>query len=1589
MIGNYGKRQIMVSAEHMALLPVSATGFGLTCLFTVPAIVAIVRQTRKGAPKDQFYEDEDGKSTPEAIANFSNRVPKAVILFFSAVGLGTSTGVSVLTSLNPARDGLFYENWLVSASWGLIALQAMMTWAIHAPVEVHDLGVWTFGSALVTLITAVLQAFDVGDHLSRKSDVALALRIVNVVAALATVFGSISIPRRPEVFFRDQPVDAQWTTTVLSRYTWTWARQIIDLASKKGDLEEKDVPQPDHTIRVDAVMSKWNSHGYTGELIWSIIHCYRWRFALQWSVTIFRCVLGIGPFWAMLQLINLLQERGGGGSPSRLLWGLVILLGVFSLSGQWIDGWVNYYSIAMISQPLRAQLSALIYEKSLRRKNVKAADKPKESPEPKETDVPQLVVGEEPEELSDAVPVAESTEEPPSSPDQTGVLKSRQAIVNLVGVDTRRIADFCSIQFLIVSSLGKLVVYSGFLIELLGWIPFIVGMAAWAIVLPFNTYFAKRYVRLSEVLMHVRDDKLAVLNEALLGMRQIKFAALEKQWEKRIMDMRDKELAVTWSMFLGDVVIFGCWLVSPIFLAAAALASYSLLNGGLTPSVAFVSISIFNSLETTLGALPEILTVGFDTLVSVRRVGEYLKGPEMSKIVSEGPLVAFENATIAWPVDDEVVEEDRFLLRDLNFSFPAGELSVVSGKTGTGKSLILSALIGEVDLIEGKVTVPPTVAPAERHDENAHPGNWILPGSMAYVAQTPWLESASLRDNILFGLPFVESRYNLVLDVCALKKDLEILTDGDKTELGANGINLSGGQKWRISLARAIYSRAEILIMDDIFSAVDAHVGREIFDKCIGGAICEGRTRILVTHHVGLVQSLTKFLVELGEGCVLHAGLTSDLEEEGILERIKSHEQKGSHQEDPTAGSSAAVSSETSITEIPDDDGEVDGKPAQKDNAADEVAKKFIQDETRETGTVKTHVYLTYMRDCSGWFLWVVWALIYIAFEAGNVGRGWWVRIWTGGQGKQHQQAATNVHQEHGHAYGFALQQSMFHAHSGPFVADANGDLGFYLSIYIALSLGAGLIGTLRFFWGFVLSIRGSRVLFSKILHTVIRTPLRWLDTVPVGRILNRLTSDFDIIDQRLTMDLGFFFWHILSLGGVCVAAALVSPYILPLAAVLIVLAGVIGKKYLDGARPLKRLESTSKSPVFELFNATLSGISTLRGFQKTDVYIDRMYRGLDIWDAVSLYKWNVNRWVGFRMAVVGTVFTTTVGIVVIVSPQVDAAMAGFTLSFALGFSANMLMAIRTYSSLELNMNAAERVIEYCQLETEPQGGQEPPAAWPTSGRVEIDKLVVGYAADLPPVLKGLSFSVKNNERVGVIGRTGAGKSSLTLAIFRFLEARSGTVTIDGLDISKINLHALRSRLAIIPQDPVLFSGTIRSNLDPFNDRTDSELREALARVHLVDSAVPTPANEPASAAASTLGPQNTNVFRDLSSAVSESGGNLSQGQRQLLCLARAIVSRPKIMVLDEATSAVDMKTDALIQRSIREEFTGSTLIVIAHRLSTIADFDRILVLKDGVAAEFGTPKELWEQEGGSIFKDMCEQSGEKEKLRQTIYGEI
>ena len=558
-----------------------------------------------------------------------------------------------------------------------------------------------------------------------------------------------------------------------------------------------------------------------------------------------------------------------------------------------------------------------------------------------------------------------------------------------------------------------------------------------------------------------------------------------------------------------------------------------------------------------------------------------------------------------------------------------------------------------------------------------------------------------------------------------------------------------------------------------------------------------------------------------------------------------------------------------------------------------------------------------------------------------------------------------------------------------------------YLGVYIGISILACVIGTIRFYCVLSSSIRASRNLFDSLVFAVLRAPMRWLDTVPMGRILNRFTADFHLIDSRLGYEMGFLLGEILDVCGIIFAGILVSPLVIILAVALLAICLKLSMTFLAGARQAKRLESIAKSPVFEQFGSSLAGLVTIRAFGKADAFIEIMYAKINAHAQSWWAVWLFNRWLGIRMNIVGAIFSTLTAALVVSLPGISAAMAGFALSFALQCNQAIAFALRQYSNIELNMNATERVIEYSEIQLENQGGADAPAAWPTEGRLEVDDLVVSYAPDLPPVLKGLSFTVEKNQRVGVVGRTGAGKSSLTLALFRFLEAQQGKILIDGLDVSKIKLHDLRSRLAIIPQDPVLFSGTVRTNLDPFEEYSDTELNDALARVHLVSSsddeatltsqtATPRPSGGTGATTPDTATMQgtNSNLFSSLSSPISEGGLNLSQGQRQLLCLARAIVSRPKIMVLDEATSAVDMETDALIQQSIRAEFgrNATTLLVIAHRLSTIADFDRILVLDAGKAVEFGTPRDLMDIENG-VFKNLVENSGEKAILEKMIFS--
>ena len=514
---------------------------------------------------------------------------------------------------------------------------------------------------------------------------------------------------------------------------------------------------------------------------------------------------------------------------------------------------------------------------------------------------------------------------------------------------------------------------------------------------------------------------------------------------------------------------------------------------------------------------------------------------------------------------------------------------------------------------------------------------------------------------------------------------------------------------------------------------------------------------------------------------------------------------------------------------------------------------------------------------------------------------------------------------------------------------------------YFTIALLLSFLGTLKFFWVYVGSLRASRSLFSTMTTAVLHAPLQWLDETPTGRILNRFIANFNTIDSTLANDLVLLAHSALQLLGISVVGAFVSPYILLCAIPLVGTCVFYAILYLAGARDVKRLEAVKKSPIFDTLSSMLAGLSTIRASAQTQRYIEIIQSHIDAHARCVWHLWLFNRWLGIRFALIGALFTTVVATFAVYSPSVSASLAGFALSFSLDFTDAVFWVLRRYADVEMDMNSLERVSEFCAIPVEPTGGEAPPKGWPQKGMIEIDDLSVAYTPEAKPALKGISFIVPAGARIGIVGRTGAGKSSLTLALFRFLEAQTGKILIDGVDISKISLPSLRSQIGIIPQHPVLWLGTVRSNLDPFDKYTDEELLHVLRRVCLTTSPLPSSYSSSSfSSPATSFEPnygQSTQLA--LSTPLSPSASNLSLGQRQLLCLARALLVSPRILILDEATSAVDPATDQKIQKVIREDFKGCTLLAIAHRMTTVRDFDGVIVIEGGKVKCAGKPEDV------------------------------
>ncbi|GAD93452.1 ABC transporter [Paecilomyces variotii No. 5] len=1537
--------------------------------FSSTSIIAS-RLTRKprlslsgSSTNNSLYEDEDGLATEASIKAFSDEWQRLAIALLSAIWVCCALSLAIITLREP-KNLLLVPFWLLVVNSIVLCLETVAFFTEPSCVNRYNLAIYAFWTSILTTILPCVELFPFSSPPDREYYIQLEspttwLLGAQIIAALMRSLCCLLIPRRPNVYYDGQVVDQEFSGSLFSRFTYSWVNGLLRYTRQnKSSMEIDSLPHLRSSARVENLHMRFEQVRGTKSL-WRAILVAHWPSLLQqYLLSLTQCALSFGPQVALYSILKSLEERSTASWDETQSWLWVAALGSLLLLGSGVDSWLWWLIYSKLAIPVYQELSAIVFAKTMRCKNVEHTTTVERST------------------------AAEGTEEHK---------KSGQNTVNLAAVDARRVSDFAMFNHQIPTSVAQLVISSAFLVGLIGWHSLLAGVIVAGLMMPVNGYITRRYSNAQEELMKATDRRTRLLTEVLRGMRQIKFSAMEQQWQDRIVEKRNAELQVLWKTLMYNSVLVFIWISVPVMLSAASLSVYALIHGELTPSVAFTSMSVFVSLETSLSSLPELFTRGVEANVSMNRINKYISSPEKEPHATDVDHISFENAEVTWPGDGtemgskQLDGEHHFALTNLILRFPPKALSLISGKTGTGKSLLLASILGECDVVAGSIKVPRTHSSNERYDDQATPANWIIDTAVAYVAQNPWIENATVKQNILFGLPFDEVLYRQVLFASGLDRDLSIFPDGDLTDIGANGVNLSGGQRWRVSFARALYSRAGILVMDDIFSALDAYTGRHVYEHGLTGPLGQNRTRILVTHHVGLCLPRTDYCVVLDNGTMKDAGSVQELIDRGsltdLLDEINASESYDGKDQEVSVedvqrheeGSSNAVEQTANSNDT---------------TAAGNAPRKFTSDEKRKTGAISLSVYAAYIAQGNRMWLWALALFGYALYMALLIGRSWWLNVWTNSPNSHHHDA----HPESIMSYGVTKVIS---------VQQTDGSLQYFLTLYVAISVAACVIGTVRYLAAVVAAIASCRRLFNDVLSPVLRAPLRWFDTVPMGRILNRFTSDMYVLDSKLGFTLSNLVVRASQIAGILIAAVMVSPWLLLLASLLLVCCLQLSSTFLAGAREIKRLESIAKSPVLEHFGSSLTGLLTIRAFGKADAYIDHMYARIDRHARASWNAWLFNRWLGLRLTFAGAIFTTATAALVVYVPTIPASMAGFVMSFALQFNFAVSLAIRSYANLEMDMNATERVLEYTTLETEDPAGLQPPAAWPTHGRIEVEDLVVGYAPELPPVLNGLSFTVDVNQRVGVVGRTGAGKSSLALALFQFLKPRQGNIFIDGLDITKLSLHALRSRLAIIPQDPVLFSGTLRSNLDPFDEHTDLELYNALERVHLLPFFEESVQDTGTLSSQSTLGNcihsswpfetdvPKTNMLFSLASLISEGGMNLSQGQRQLLCLARAVVSQPKIMILDEATSAVDMETDALIQKSIRAEFgrNASSLLVIAHRLSTIADFDLILVMDDGHAVEFGTPRDLMDIESG-FFKTLVENSGEKAVVEKIIYDQ-
>ncbi|XP_043692538.1 ABC transporter C family member 3-like isoform X3 [Telopea speciosissima] len=1025
----------------------------------------------------------------------------------------------------------------------------------------------------------------------------------------------------------------------------------------------------------------------------------------------------------------------------------------------------------------------------------------------------------------------------------------------------------------------------------------LVAFVSTMILLLANVPLGKLQEKFQGELMDSKDRRMKVTSEALRNMRILKLQGWDMKFLNQIIKLRNFESRRLKKLLYSSAMIAFVYLSTPMFVSMVTFGFCVLIGIPLESGKILSALAIFEILQGTIYNLPKLIYMVVQTKVSLDRISSFLCLDDLhTNIVQKLPRdnvevsVEIVKGNFSWDL-----HSSNLTLKDINFRVYHGTRVAICGFVGSGKSSLLSCILGEVPKISGSIK---------------------LNGTKAYVAQSPWIQSGKIVDNILFGKEMDKERYNMILEACSLKKDLELFAFGDQTIIGERGINLSGGQKQRIQIARALYHDADIYLLDDPFSAVDAHTGTHLFKECLLG-ILGSKTVIYVTHQVEFLPSADLILV-MRDGKITQAGKYEEIHSSGtdFMELVGSHK-KGlaviNSVERQTALNSLIIDEEDanilcSEKLIKDDqDSEPKNYKTEKSNQSE---GQLVQEEKREKGGVGLSIYWKYVTAAyKGAFVPLI-LLAQFFFQFLLIFSNYWMV------------SATPV--------------------SVDVIPYVRGTTVIF--VYVALTLGSSLCVLIRSMLIATVGYKTATLFFNKMHLCIFRAPMSFFDSTPSGRILNRASMDQSALDTSIPNQIEEFLMSLIAFLGTTIIMSQVAWQMLILFIPMSVICIWYQQYYISAARELTRLCGVCQAPIIQHFAESILGSTTIRCFGQEERFIDTNLSLVDVYSRPKFHFSGAMEWLCFRMDMLASI-TYAVFLVFLISvPKgvLSPGVAGLAVTYGLGFS--MYGVIWDLTMIENKIISIGRILQYTNIPSEPPlliEENRPSHEWPSQGKVDIVDLQVRYAPHLPLVLRGLTCTFPGGRKIGIVGRTGSGKSTLVQTLFRMLEPEVGQILIDGINISKTGLHDLRSRLSIIPQDPTMFEGTLRSNLDPLEEYTDEQIWEALNKCQLSDEV--------------------RKKEGKLDFVVAENGENWSMGQRQLVCLGRVLLKRSKVLVLDEATASMDTTTDYLIQQTLNQEFSGCTIITIAHRITSILDMDLVLLLDNGLVLEYDSPAKLLE----------------------------